>query len=189
MSGGYLLHADRTKISTDFFATRNAGPSITLSGAAYAPLIAKWECAMTVHSVPKKSYGRGVGTMPNCCSSKPDNDAGLCYPNCKSGYNGVGPMCWKKDPFGLLQIESSATADVVDENTATKKTFSEMLDYVKKTGKSSTCRHFSTQMHLSTMRALALALQLRHHESGPFFQGKKCSETYYMLRHYEYVCK
>ena len=41
----------------------------------------------------KGSYGRGVGTIPTGCGSK-QYDAGLCYVYCKSGYDGVGPMCW-----------------------------------------------------------------------------------------------
>jgi len=31
-----------------------------------------------------------------CPSSHPDEDALLCYENCKSNYNGVGPVCWEK---------------------------------------------------------------------------------------------
>lgn len=43
----------------------------------------------------RDSYGRGVGTgvQANCGSDQ--YDAGLCYPKCKDGYNGVGPVCWK----------------------------------------------------------------------------------------------
>ena len=37
------------------------------------------------------SHTRGVGVIPNQCpASRPDRDAGLCYPNCRSGYRGVG---------------------------------------------------------------------------------------------------
>jgi hypothetical protein len=35
-----------------------------------------------------------VGT----CPAGQQNDAGLCYPNCRSGYKGVGPVCWAKAP-------------------------------------------------------------------------------------------
>jgi len=42
----------------------------------------------------KKSYGRGVGTIPISCGTG-DYDAGLCYENCRTGYNGVGPVCGK----------------------------------------------------------------------------------------------
>lgn len=40
----------------------------------------------------KKTYGRGVGTIPTGCGSK-QNNSGLCYPYCKSNYSGNGPLC------------------------------------------------------------------------------------------------
>jgi hypothetical protein len=43
----------------------------------------------------KKSYGRGAGTIPNQCYYNKENQAGLCYRPCSSGYYGVGPVCWK----------------------------------------------------------------------------------------------
>lgn len=34
-------------------------------------------------------------TTPNTCpQDKPELDAGLCYPRCRTGYRGVGPVCW-----------------------------------------------------------------------------------------------
>jgi hypothetical protein len=34
-------------------------------------------------------------TYPNTCPpDKTDLDAGLCYPKCKPGFHGVGPVCW-----------------------------------------------------------------------------------------------
>jgi hypothetical protein len=34
-------------------------------------------------------------TYPNTCPpDKPELDAGLCYPKCRAGYHGVGPVCW-----------------------------------------------------------------------------------------------
>ena len=29
------------------------------------------------------------------CRSDQEKDAGLCYPKCRDGYNGVGPVCWQ----------------------------------------------------------------------------------------------
>jgi len=46
----------------------------------------------------KKTYGRGVGTVPGQCSSTQDKDAGLCYKKCPDGYAGVGPVCWQSCP-------------------------------------------------------------------------------------------
>lgn len=42
----------------------------------------------------KKSYGRGAG-VPLGCAADEVEDAALCYPACKSGYYGVGPVCWE----------------------------------------------------------------------------------------------
>ena len=47
----------------------------------------------------KKSYDRGVGTIPGCQSGT-QNDAGLCYPGCPAGSTGAGPVCWNKCPAG-----------------------------------------------------------------------------------------
>lgn len=43
----------------------------------------------------KQSKTRGVGTVPNC-DAQHVKDAGLCYVPCKTGYKGVGPVCWGK---------------------------------------------------------------------------------------------
>jgi hypothetical protein len=49
----------------------------------------------------KSSYGRGVGTIPTSCGDE-QYDAGLCYPYCKEGYYGVGPVCWQYCPEGWI---------------------------------------------------------------------------------------
>jgi hypothetical protein len=33
----------------------------------------------------------------NACEPGEQEDAGLCYPQCDAGYDGVGPMCWAKN--------------------------------------------------------------------------------------------
>ena len=43
----------------------------------------------------KKSYGRGVGTVPKGCWAGKENQAGLCYRHCRGGFYGVGPVCWQ----------------------------------------------------------------------------------------------
>lgn len=48
----------------------------------------------------KKSYGRGVGTIPTRCSGGKDYENGLCYTPCKSGYSGNGPLCLQNCPSG-----------------------------------------------------------------------------------------
>jgi hypothetical protein len=47
----------------------------------------------------RHSYVRPAGTIPNVCPSG-ENNAGLCYPHCNSGYAGVGPVCWQSCPSG-----------------------------------------------------------------------------------------
>lgn len=44
-------------------------------------------------SCQKKTYGRGVG-KPLGCSSGLEESGALCYPPCKNGYHGNGPVCW-----------------------------------------------------------------------------------------------
>lgn len=39
------------------------------------------------------TYDRGVGSLPTCASGQ-EMDAGLCYTPCRSGFFGVGPVCW-----------------------------------------------------------------------------------------------
>ncbi len=44
----------------------------------------------------KNSYPRGAGTpVKLVCPSGYVNDASLCYPPCRSGYDGAGPRCWQ----------------------------------------------------------------------------------------------
>lgn len=45
----------------------------------------------------RHSYGRGAGRPLNSCPDHALEQAGLlCYPTCRDGYNGVGPVCWEK---------------------------------------------------------------------------------------------
>ena len=48
----------------------------------------------------RHSFVRGAGAAPGECGAGEEKDAGLCYPACKDGYNGIGPMCWAKCPAG-----------------------------------------------------------------------------------------
>jgi hypothetical protein len=45
-----------------------------------------------------KTYGRGVGKVPNhryCSNSEHVIQSSLCYKKCPKGYTGRGPVCWK----------------------------------------------------------------------------------------------
>ncbi|MDD5210418.1 MAG: hypothetical protein PHV36_13580 [Elusimicrobiales bacterium] len=68
-------------------------------------------CALKAPAVPagykgpsgldlaKASYGRGAGS-PMDCKAGQQEDAGLCYKPCESGFSGVGPVCWMNCPKG-----------------------------------------------------------------------------------------
>jgi hypothetical protein len=47
----------------------------------------------TGDTIAKQTYGRGFGE-PMTCEAGEEKDAGLCYPSCRSGFRGVGPVCW-----------------------------------------------------------------------------------------------
>ena len=45
----------------------------------------------------RHSYARGVGRALHACPEESSEQDGLlCYPTCRDGYNGVGPVCWEK---------------------------------------------------------------------------------------------
>ncbi len=46
-------------------------------------------------SCTKKSHGRGAGAPIHACADNMDKDGALCYPKCKAGFHGVGPVCWE----------------------------------------------------------------------------------------------
>jgi hypothetical protein len=48
-------------------------------------------------SCPKKIYC-SHGMEAATCAPGDDYDAGLCYPKCRSGFTGVGPVCWGTAP-------------------------------------------------------------------------------------------
>ena len=43
----------------------------------------------------KSTKPRGVGIVPDKCESTKNKDGALCYNKCKTGYHGVGPVCWE----------------------------------------------------------------------------------------------
>ena len=53
-------------------------------------------------SCAKESYGRTAGT-PLTCAPGEEYDAGLCYPPCDYGADGVGPVCWGNCPAGTVE--------------------------------------------------------------------------------------
>ena len=62
-------------------------------------------------SCHKKSYGRGVGKPLSTCPSDEDKDAWLCYHKCRSGFHGVGPVCWQDCPSGRTNCGVGCATD------------------------------------------------------------------------------
>lgn len=52
-------------------------------------------------SCAKRTYDRGVGTIPTACAGGMQYDTGLCYPQCRAGFTGAGPVCWGQCPQGF----------------------------------------------------------------------------------------
>jgi hypothetical protein len=91
------------------YLQRDSGTLVARSGGAAAPAPGAPPVAGTAPPPVgdegqlcwKKTFGRGVGTVPTQCASGYDKDAGLCYQACPSGYKGVGPVCWQSCPSGF----------------------------------------------------------------------------------------
>ncbi len=50
-------------------------------------------CRIDPQDFAKATYGRGAG-VPLHCAAGQQEQAGLCYTSCASGYDGAGPVCW-----------------------------------------------------------------------------------------------
>ncbi|RRB07308.1 hypothetical protein [Larkinella rosea] len=59
-------------------------------------------------SCTKPSYGRGAGTIPQSCSGGKENQAGLCYASCETGFHGVGPVCWANECPSVFPFKCAA---------------------------------------------------------------------------------
>jgi len=69
----------------------------TLTAAQVKTLVDWIQAETSISSTPfcykAPGYDRGVGTLPGCAAGQ-DMDSSLCYSSCRSGYHGVGPVCW-----------------------------------------------------------------------------------------------
>jgi hypothetical protein len=63
----------------------------------------------------KKSYGRGAGVPITTCAAGLEKSGLLCYPKCKSGYYGEGPVCYQNCPTS--QPEACAAGCAIDKTT------------------------------------------------------------------------
>ena len=68
----------------------------------------------------RRSYGRGAGYPLNACpTDAPDQNGLLCYPKCRDGYVGVGPVCWQDcAPLTAVGIFCVGSNDLADLKTS-----------------------------------------------------------------------
>lgn len=57
------------------------------------------------------------------CGPNKELDAGLCYDKCRSGFNGVGPVCWGAPPKNWVECGMGAAKD---SNTCASKVFGQV---------------------------------------------------------------
>ncbi|MFK7772512.1 MAG: hypothetical protein AB8F94_10240 [Saprospiraceae bacterium] len=68
---------------------------VSETNANYTPIIDSYEFLKEDKFCWRETYGRGVGSIPTICQNGMQMDAGLCYKLCKTGYYGIGPICYK----------------------------------------------------------------------------------------------
>lgn len=71
-----------------------------------------------IETYAKSTYGRGAG-LPLGCPQDQEEDAALCYPRCKDGYYGVGPVCWESCP--TMEPSDGGAICCKDAQTCTDK--------------------------------------------------------------------
>jgi len=49
--------------------------------------------------------------VTGACKENEDKDGGLCYPKCRKGYYGVGPVCWGEAPHRWVGCGMGAAKD------------------------------------------------------------------------------
>ncbi len=69
----------------------------TLTNAQVSAIVDWIQAETSISTTPfcykAASYDRGVGTLPVCGEGQ-QLDAGLCYPQCREGFHGIGPVCY-----------------------------------------------------------------------------------------------
>ena len=91
-----------------------------------APIIGGINCRQTGKpSVPNcKQLGMNPGVDHSCakkvsigksspikCKSDLEDEGALCYPRCRPGYHGVGPVCWASNPSGWIDCGMGSARD------------------------------------------------------------------------------
>ena len=60
-------------------------------------------------SCEKQKFSRGVGKPLHTCAADQERDGLLCYPRCRTGYQGKGPLCWEDCPSGYTDFGATCT--------------------------------------------------------------------------------
>jgi hypothetical protein len=77
-------------------------------------------------SCQKDSYGRGAG-YPLGCPKGDEENAALCYPECRAGFHGNGPVCWENCPDGMSECGALC---VYEESTCTETIKGTVVDVI-----------------------------------------------------------
>ena len=78
------------------------------------------------NSCAKRHYFRAAA-LPSCGSGQ-EYDAGLCYPVCANGGDGVGPLCWGKGPAGWVKCGAAWAKDTATCNRSTAPQLMSIVD-------------------------------------------------------------
>ena len=70
----------------------------------------------------------GKETIKNRCPSGKKDQAGLCYKKCKSGYHGVGPVCWSNSPSGWVDCGAGDARSSLDCASSTTSQITSVVD-------------------------------------------------------------
>jgi hypothetical protein len=63
-----------------------------------------WPGTTSITHLQHKTNYDGPGTPLTECNPDQDKDGALCYPKCKSGFSGKGPVCWGSCPSNTVDV-------------------------------------------------------------------------------------
>ena len=78
-----------------------AGTISTKEG--YFAVQKEWSASKSTCLICDLSRPRGAGTIPTTCAPDEENNAGLCYKKCPSGYTGAAFLCYQSCPSGFTE--------------------------------------------------------------------------------------
>jgi hypothetical protein len=75
-----------------------------------------------------------ISTFPNTCPTNEELDGAVCYPKCRDGYHGVGPVCWansKNVGVGKVANLSPCGSGTIDIGLLCQPTKCSVSDFFK----------------------------------------------------------